>query len=222
MNGGEFLEPESMYSIIARRFPIWYFLVSFSVNLCVFPLSVLRLLTFSACCLSIHHFCYVHLVTIVYSKIVQLLLHRVVSIFLCHLLQLVGRIFFRCFGMICFVCIVLPFVDIFLIFLLFPVLSGLFLRVVLLFFPVLPFPFCSYIFQHLSFVSPFWPVFVDFFICVSCRNSYPGFDFSFVFLKRSQFSRKLISVLYKLVHLIRLYYSLIYLSVLDSLYSSPT
>ena len=41
MNGGEFLEPESMYSIMARRFPIGYFFVSFSVYLCVFLLSTL-------------------------------------------------------------------------------------------------------------------------------------------------------------------------------------
>ena len=36
-------------------------------------------------------------------------------IFSCHLPQVIGRIFFRCFGMFCFVCIVLPFLDIALI-----------------------------------------------------------------------------------------------------------
>ena len=91
---------------MAWRFPI--FLVSFSVNVCVFLLSnLLRvLLTLSPCCLFIRLFCYALLVAIFYSRIVQFLLHPVV----------VGRIFFRCFWMFCFVCIALLFVDIFLIF----------------------------------------------------------------------------------------------------------
>ena len=52
-------------------------------------------------------------VAIFLSKIVGSLLHPVVVIFYCHLLPIVDRIFFHCFGMSCFVCIVLPFVDIF-------------------------------------------------------------------------------------------------------------
>ena len=142
--------------------------------------------------------------------------------FSCHLLPVVDRIFFRCFRMSCFVCIVLPFVDISLIFLLSPVLSGLFPQVVSSFFPVLPFPFCSYIFQRLFFVLSFWPVLVDFFFF--------AFPVEFLILvliflsclmRGSQFSCKLISLQQKLVHFIRLYYSLIYMSVLDSFYSSP-
>ena len=43
----------------------------------------------------------------------------------------VDRIFFHCFGMSCFACVVLPFVDISLIFLLSQVLSGLFPQVIL-------------------------------------------------------------------------------------------
>ena len=35
----KFLEPETIYSIIAWRFPVWYFFVSFWVNRCVFLLS---------------------------------------------------------------------------------------------------------------------------------------------------------------------------------------
>ena len=104
-------------------------------------------------------------------------LHPVVGMFLCHLLPVVDRTFFHCFGMSCFVCIVSPFVGISLVFYLSLVLSGLFPQVVWLFFPVLLCPFCSYIFQHLSLVSSFWPVFVDFFICVSSRNSHPGLIF---------------------------------------------
>ena len=97
--------------------------------------------------------------------------------FSCHLLPGVGRIFSHCFGLSCFFCIVLPFVNISLIFLLLSVLSGLFSQVVFSFFRVLPFPFCSYVFQRLSFVLSFWPVFIDFFISVFSQISHPGFDF---------------------------------------------
>ena len=115
-------------------------------------------------CLSIRPFCYVLLVSIFYSRIVQLLLHPVVGMCLCHLPQLVGRIFFHYFGMFCFVCIALTFVDVILIFLLPPALSGLFPQVVLLFFL-----YCFFLFQRLSFVSSFLSVFVFFFICISSR-----------------------------------------------------
>ena len=74
------------------------------------------------------------LVAILSSKIVRFLWHPVVGMFSCYYLPIVDRIFFRCFGKSCFVCIVLPFVDISLIFLLLPALSGLFPQVVLLFF----------------------------------------------------------------------------------------
>ena len=79
--------------------------------------------------------------------------YLVVDMLSCHLFLLVGRIFFRCFGMscfVCFVCIVSLFVNIFLIFYLSPVFSGLFPQVVLLFFYVLPFLFvstCSSVFR---------------------------------------------------------------------------
>ena len=66
------------------------------------------------------------------------------------------------------------------IFLLWLVYSGLFLQVVLLFFTVFPFRFCSKVFQRLSLVLSFWPVFGDVFICVSSRISHPGFDYFFV------------------------------------------
>ena len=69
----------------------------------------------------------------------------------------------------------------FLIFLLLPVLSGLFPQVVLLFFVVLRFPFFPFMLQRFFFVLSFWPVSVDFFICVSSRISHPGFDFFFFF-----------------------------------------
>ena len=53
-------------------------------------------------------------------QIVRFLWHPVFGMFSC---QPVDRIFFRCFGKSCFVCIVVPFVDISLISLLSPVLS---------------------------------------------------------------------------------------------------
>ena len=108
------------------------------------------------------------------SKIIRFLLHPVVGMFPCHSLPIVDRIFFRCFGKPCFVCIVLPFVDISLIFLLSPALSGLFLHV-----PVI-FPFFPRLFQRFSLFLSFWLVFVIFLICISSRISHPGFDCFFV------------------------------------------
>ena len=94
----------------------------------------------------------------IFSKILFFIFHPIVGMFSHNLLPGVGRIFFRCFGISCFYCIVLPFVDISLISLLSPVLSGLFPQVVLLFFLALPFPFCSYklsvfLFYHFGLFS---------------------------------------------------------------------
>ena len=148
--------------------------------------------------LSVRLFRYVFLVAIFFFKIARFLLHPVVGMFSCHLLPVVGRIFFRCFGMSSFVCFVLPFVNISLIFLLSPVLSGLFPQVVLLFFLVRSFPFLS------AFPAEF-PILV--------------LIFSLSFFMGSQCSHKLISPLHRLVHSIRLYYSLIYKVVLDLFHS---
>ena len=93
--------------------------------------------------------------------------------FSCHSHPIVDRISFRCFGMSCFICIALPFVDISLIFLLWPVFSGLFPQVVLLFSPMLPVPSSPRLFKRLS--SSFGLVFVGFFICYSSLISHPGF-----------------------------------------------
>ena len=99
--------------------------------------------------------------------------------FLTQLPQLVGRIFFCCFGIFCFVCIVLPFFGIFLIFLLSPVLSGLFSQVVLLCFF---FWFFFLIPTYFSFLFIF-ACFRSFLVCVSSRIFHPSFDFSFMLLK---------------------------------------
>ena len=86
------------------------------------------------------------MVAIFFSKIVWFLLHPLVGMFSCHLFPVFGNIFFHRFGMSCFVCFVLFFVDISLIFLLSPVNSGSFSLVVLLFFSRIAF---SYLFQHI-------------------------------------------------------------------------
>ena len=93
---------------------------------------------------------------------------------------------FYYFGMSCFVCIVLPCLNIFLMFPLSSVHSGLFPRVLLSFFLVLLFPFCPQIFQRFSLFF----IFVcchRFLMCVSSRISQPGFYFLFVFLKGTWF-----------------------------------
>ena len=161
------------------------------------------------------------LVAIFLSKIFQFLLHPVVCMFSCYLLPLVDRIFFRCWGMSCFVSIVLPFVDISLIFLLSPLFSGLFPQVGS-FFLVLPF--------FLSLHDP--ASFLCFIILASFCRFFSAFPvefpilvliFSLCFLRESQFPLKLISPRsHRLIHLIRLYHSLIYKLVVGLFSSFPS
>ena len=97
-----------------------------------------------------------------------------VGMFLCHTLPGVDRIFCCCFGMSCFVCIVLPCVDISLIAFFSSELSGLFPQVVLLFFTWCLFhsvPTYSRI-----FCFTIWACFCRFFFCISSWISHPGFD----------------------------------------------
>ena len=192
------------------------FLVSFWAVRCVYPFWGLPrvLLVLLSYRLSIQPFRYAFSVAIFSSKIVRFLWRLVVGMFSCHALLIIDRIFFRCFGMSCFVCIVLLFVDISLVSLLSPESSGLFPQIVLLFFRVLSFPFSSHIFQDLS-VLPFWPVFVDFFIWVSSRTSHPGFDCFFVLFEGIPFFHTLISPLHRLDHLTQLYYLLICKVIFD-------
>ena len=111
------------------------FLVLFWVNRCVFlPLVLLRvLLTLFPYCISFQLFCYVLLIAIFCYEIVLLPLHLVVGMSSFHLLLLAGRIFVvdsECpLLSVLFYCL-----DIFLIFVLLAVLSGLFPWVVLLFY----------------------------------------------------------------------------------------
>ena len=81
---------------------------------------------------SIHYFCNVVSVSIFYFKIVSFfLLHPDVDFSLCHLHQLIGRIFFRWFRKTCFVCIAWTYTGIFWISFLSPISFYLFLLVVL-------------------------------------------------------------------------------------------
>ena len=142
---------------MARRFPIWYFLVLFWVDWCVF--------SFFESFYLFYHVAYSFGFFVMFSWLSCLLQNC--SAFLasgcwyvsCHLLSLVGRIYFRCFRMFCFVCVVLPFLDIFLIFLLSPKFSGLFPQVVLLFFSGAAFSFSS---QHVPAIFLYFIVFAFF------------------------------------------------------------
>ena len=137
-----------------------------------------------------------------------------------HLPLHVCRIFFRRFGMSWFVCIVLPFLDIFLIFLLSPELSGLFPQVVLSFFSRIAFFFLS---QRVPAFSLCFIIFAccRFLICISCPISHPGFDFLFVFFKGTTIFYELISLLHWLVHSIRRCFPLRYMLILHSFFLFP-
>ena len=130
-----FLNQKPCISSWPEDFLFDIFCVVLSKSMCIFAFGPSSSPCNSFVILFIHlAFSLWFLVAIFQSKIVRFLLHLVVGIFPCHLFPVVDRIFFRCFGKSCFVCIVLRFVDISLIFLLSPVLSGLFPQVVLLFF----------------------------------------------------------------------------------------
>ena len=101
----------------------------------------------------------------------------------CHIFPYMLLEFFRCFRMSCFVSIVLPCLDIFLIF---PLLRLSFLAYLLElcchFSCVAFFFFWSQHVQAFSFVSHFFFC-CRFLICVSCRISHSGFEFILVFFR---------------------------------------
>ena len=101
-----------------------------------------------------------------------------VGMFSRHSFPIVDRIFFRCFGKSCFVCIVLPFVDISLIFFLWSALLVYILKLNCYFFCVA----CSF-FPPLISAPLFFIIlagFRSFFICLSSQISHPDFDCFFV------------------------------------------
>ena len=159
-----------MYSIVTWRFPIWYFLVLVWVSQFVFPLSSLLrvLIIVLSCSFSIWHFSYVLLVAILYGFYCIRLL-----VYFCIMSPNKWVEFFFVVLECPVLSIVLPFVDISLIFLLSLVLFDLFLQVYCLIYLLLLFPFCLYMFHRLSFVLSFWPVFVDIFF-LRCQSNLPS------------------------------------------------
>ena len=95
------------------------------------PRELLRVLLILFHYLSILHFYYVLFVSIFYSKISSFPLHPVVDFSLCTFHQSVSRIFFRYFGMSCFVSIDWLGPGIFWVFLLSSISFDLLLPVVL-------------------------------------------------------------------------------------------
>ena len=116
-------------------------------------------------------------------QIVWFLQHAVVDMFSFHITTLAGRISFRYFGISCFVCIVLPLINIFLIFLLSAVLYGLFPQVVFLLFLMLPFPFSPICSVVVSFLLWFLPIFIDFLSTFSVEFPILVLVFLFVFFE---------------------------------------
>ena len=180
MDGSEFFD---QYPCVPSC-PVFSNSVLFWVLLCVsrdvFSLSVLLrlVLTLLLFCLSIRLFFYVLFVLIFWSKIVLIPYHPVVGMSSCIQHLLADRIF-CCFGRSS-----LSWLDIFLVSLLSPLPSALFPRVVFFFTFWVAFIFTS---KHFPAFSPclFFPCCHRFLICVSSRNSHPGFEFLFVFFKEN-------------------------------------
>ena len=130
-----------MYAIMIRSFPVWYFLrVVQSESRCLFAFFMLLI-----------HFSYF---AFGFGYV------------LAPFPLLAGKIFFYCFGMSCFVCIVWSCLSIFLVFLLSPVSSDLSLRVETFVLIVL---LCFFSFQHI----------VAFFFCLSIFNRCRSFFICF-------------------------------------------
>ena len=107
---------------------------------------------------------------------------------------LLVEFFFRCFGMSCFICIVLSRLNNFLVFLLSPVTSGLIPRVVLSFLIVVFFYSSQLIrtFRLCLILSAC----CRFLICISNRIFHPGFEFLFVFFWGTPILSQIISLLH--------------------------
>ena len=131
-----------------ENFPIWYFWMLFSVEQSFFCFAFSLLSTPNS--FPIWLFCYNLFVAIFKSENILFPCHSVVGGASCNFSLLAGRIVFDAFGMSYFVCIVLPCLDIFLIFLLWQVSSGYFFELFSLFYLCYFFlfvPICSSVFQ---------------------------------------------------------------------------
>ena len=153
-----------------------------------------------ACCLFIQLLCYVLLVDIFYSKIVRFLLYLVVGMSSYHLLQLVGRISFRCFGMSVLSILFYRFSISFK--------SSFFRQYFLFYFFKLYFFLCCffffgpYMFQSVSFVLSLLPVFVHFLFAFPVEIPILVLIL-FVLFKGTRFFSQT-KLLHRLVHSIRL------------------
>ena len=169
-----------MYAIIACRFQIWHFFESMSIlafcpssNASNSFLMWLIPLAFLLCFILVAIFCF---------KIALLSLRQVVGTCSFHLPLLLIEFFSLYFGMSFFVSIVLPWLDIFLMFLLSPILSGiLFIRVVSSYLLVLIFPFRLSMFQRFLFFCFVLSLLLCWFLTgVSSQIFHAGFEFMFV------------------------------------------
>ena len=176
MEGSEFLKPESMHTIMAWRFPIWYFLSISLSGLMYFsfcpsssPSNTFSMLfihsAFLLCFLRCAIFC---------PQIALFPYHPVVGLSSCNLFLLEDRIFFHCFGssncIVCFTYVAYSFLSQ----------------------HVLEFFLCLIIFTCCR----------RFLICISSQISQPGFEFLLVFWEEPRFFHILISLLHRLVCLI--------------------
>ena len=153
---------------IARHFPVWLFL-----NV---TLSELRCNSFSMS--------FIHLVFLLCSFCSRFLLQNcfvsfastVVGMYSCILHLLAGRIFFHCFRMTCFICIVWSCLSIFLVFLLLPLPFDLSSWVVLFFYLLCFSSFFIPTYFHVFLFLSIFACYYRFPICVSSLISDPGFD----------------------------------------------
>ena len=108
MYGGEILKPKSVYAILARGFPVWYFF-----KCCLEPVEVyVHLRAFFVNLRLCFHVAYPFVFFVIifpfpYFAPKSFCLSRIVVGMASPILPLIGgRNFFRCFGTSCFVCIV--------------------------------------------------------------------------------------------------------------------
>ena len=137
-----------------------------------------------------------------------------------HLPQLVGSISFRCFGISCFVCIVLPFVYISNL----PSFASTFWFIssssIVIFSSIAFFLFLSLHVPAFFLCFIILAFFRRFFLSVfPVEFPIQVLIFSSCILRGSRFSHKLIFLVHRLVNLIRLYNLLIYMLVLDLFFS---
>ena len=156
-----FLEPVFMNFLIAWRFPILYFFcVALCESRCIFALG-LSLSSWNSFFILFIHSVLMFCLLPSYILLVFFPSHPVIGMTSLIPPLLAGRIFFRCFGMSCFVCLVWSCLDIFVVFFLPPVTLGLFPRFILFILLASIFLFFSNIIQRFPFVLSF-SFFIDF------------------------------------------------------------